>query len=232
MRNIIKIFLIISIITASCNKTETTTTSDNYNYFPTDSGRWVKYSVTEINIDEDMNMRDTIKYQLLYTWGGVYSSGQNNKAHILNRFIKTNKQTKWQPINRWYAEITENKIIQTEDNIKYIKILYPLQIGKIWNGNAFNNTDSTNVFEYTITDIDKLENINNTPYNEVLTISQRYFKSEVEKYLYEEKYAKNIGLVEKQQISIYSKHINPNIPIEQRITKGSIFIMRIDSFGK
>ena len=66
----------------------------------------------------------------------------------------------------------------------------------------------------------------------MLTITQKEKISIIDKIYYIEKYAYGIGLVEKQQIDIYSDDVDPSIPIENRVTKGTMYYQKVIGYGK
>lgn len=231
-KNIIFIFSFL-VAFQSCKKTTVFPKEKiyDYSYFPTKTDVWKTYQVTEINIDKPSNVFDTLQYFILHRYEGYYVDATNDSMLIIRRFLKKNGHEKWQKLNSWYAGIKENKAIQVEENIKYVKQNYPLELGKHWNGNIYNHSDTLNKFLYKIVALDTSLRINNKGFDSVLIINQRNFSSAVEKYFYEEKYAKHIGLIEKQEVDIYSEQIEAT-PIETRVSKGRILRMKIVDFGK
>ncbi len=69
-------------------------------------------------------------------------------------------------------------------------------------------------------------------FDSVLTISQKSELTAITKVSFVERYAKNIGLVQKQQIDIYSDTYNPDADIEDRITQGTLIYYDLIGFGK
>lgn len=230
-KNIILIFSFLAVFQA-CKKTATFQQEKiyDYSYFPTKTGVWRTYQVTEINIDKPSNVFDTLQYFILHRYEGYYVDATNDSMLIMRRFFKKNDNEKWQKLNSWYAGIKENKAIQVEENIKYVKQIYPLELGKHWNGNIYNHSDTLNKFLYKIIALDTSLRVNNKRFDSVLIVNQRNFSSAVEKYFYEERYAKHIGLIEKQEVNIYSEQIGTT-PIEKRVSKGRFFTMTIIDFG-
>lgn len=231
-KNIVFLFLFV-ILANACKETNTLPKQNNfdYGYFPTKSGRWVEYKVKELNIDKDINVFDTTNYFIRYQYGGIYVDATKDTMQLVKRFYRKKSTDEWKKLNTWYAGIKENKAIQVEENIKYVKLYFPLVLDKTWNGNIYNHTDTLKEFLYKIVNLDVAETINNLTFDSVVTVKQRDFVSEVEKYFYQEKYAKHVGLIKKQAVSIYSKDINSNVPIEERITKGTARYISIVAYG-
>ena len=108
----------------------------------------------------------------------------------------------------------------------------PLFEGKTWNGNAYNRTDTLEEYQYCVEDIDVYMQIGEFSFDSVLSISQKNELTAITKVSFVERYAKNVGLVQKQQIDIYSDTYNPNIDIEDRITQGTLIYYDLIGFGK
>lgn len=47
----------------------------------------------------------------------------------------------WQSLNTWTVQIDQNRAIRTEENLKFIKLIFPFSKGMRWDGNAFIDTD-------------------------------------------------------------------------------------------
>jgi hypothetical protein len=100
----------------------------------------------------------------------------------------------------WYANKTSSTAEKVEENIRYIKLVFPSKEGKEWNGNSFNTLGSK---YYEIVSIDEYEVLNSLAFDSVVTVEQ-YDQDDFIQYRYEmEKYARNIGLIYKIQDSLY-----------------------------
>lgn len=227
-------FLLLFTIVA-CDKIDT---SENpyvydYSYFPIDSGNWREYEVLEINVDEPLGIFDTIQYFLLEQVAGIYIDAANDTLNELKRFYKDSLHHNWQTFNTWYVGIVGNEALQIEENIKYIKQKYPLKLGLNWNGNAYNHTDTLGQFSYKVVQIDIPEAINTINFDSVLKVSQWEHLDNLYKYSYFEKYAKGIGLIEKEAITIKSQEPpDISVPIEHRVKTGSIYKLKITNYGQ
>jgi len=231
--NILIFFITLSIL-FSCEKQEVTQLPVNYDYgyFPLDSGIWREFNVTFINIDKQTNVYDTINYQLREVFAGWYLNAAGDSTMRIERFVRDSINHPWRETTVWYAYIKNRDAIQNEGNIKYLKIKFPSILNSEWNGDIYNRFDTLNTYNYTISSVDIAEQINNITFDSVLTVTQKYKESIIDKIYFYEKYAYGIGLIEKQQIDIYSSDVDPSIPIEERVTKGTIYSQKIIKYGK
>lgn len=228
------LFIIILVLFVSCDDVDTTQNPlvYDYGYFPVDSGNWHEYSVLSINIDKAIDVYDTSNYYLREQVGGIFVDAANDTMLLLNRYYKDSLHKDWQLLSAWYLGVVRNEAVEVEENIKYIKQKFPLELNKTWNGNAYNRTDTLGEFMYTVSAIDEPDVVNALSFEKVLTITQREFTSAVEKYLFYEKYAYGIGLIKKEMVDIYSEDVDLSIPIEDRVTKGTMYYQEIIDYGK
>jgi len=150
----------------------------------------------------------------------------------IERLYRDSSHHSWKPLSVWQAGIKGNDALQIEENIKFLKIKFPVQFDNDWNGNIYNRMDTIEEYRYSITSLDLPETINNLNFDSVLTVTQKDKITLIDKIYFFEKYSKGIGLIEKQQIDIRSEDIDATIPIENRITKGTLFYQKITNYGK
>lgn len=204
----------------------------DYGYFPLDSSMWKQYDVTQIVIDEPSLVWDTIHYQLREVYAGWISDATNDSVMRIERFFRDSSHHSWSVLGVWQAGIKENNATQTEENIKFLKIKFPTKLNSYWNGDIYNRLDTLQQYNYTISMVDVVGSVNSLTFDSVLTIAQKEKINLIEKVHFFEKYAYGVGLVEKQQIDIYSEEIDSSIPIEDRVLRGTMYYQKITSYGK
>ena len=59
----------------------------------------------------------------------------------LNRFFKRNEADPWQRINTWTIQKNKSNAIRTEENIKFVKLVFPVKEGLRFDGNVYVNED-------------------------------------------------------------------------------------------
>lgn len=225
IRTFILILLILTVF--SCKK-ETIIpnqqTTFDFSYFPLTEGHTVVMKVTDINIDAPSEVYDTSIYFYKYKIDSAYTDLEGDTAFYLIREKYLDLTGFVDETDVWSAKLKNNEAIVTEENISFIKIKFPVQKNQYWNGNKYNNLDFK---DFTITNISSDTVINTLSFDKVITIIQEADSSLIHKKIIEEKYAKNIGLIYKCHKDINSQSIIPNIPIESRITRGTIHIEEI-----
>jgi len=233
---------IISLALISCSRDEGPTPDFGYNYFPEQQGAFIVYDVDSIYYDEFNNSVDTFKFQLKEKVESFFYDNENRKTMRIERYIKNFNPSipyssmPWTLKNIWMANKTTKTAEKVEENIRYIKLVFPVKDAQVWNGNAQNTLDQWN---YMYAFIDRKRTIGNTTFDSVLQVTQFDDKQQnlVQHQYYIELYARNIGLIYKRVIDVKSQPgspIPPNFfqtPIMQRITSGLQYTMTYNSSG-
>ena len=201
-------------------------------YFPLDSGAWRDFSVVEIKIDKPIALFDTQQYIVRERLGGIFIDNIGDTLRQIERFRRTNEGENWQRMNTWLAYINGTEVIQIEENTRIVKMQLPLAVGKQWNGNAYNRTDTLQKYQFRVDSIDCPAAVGRFLFDSVLTVSQKNELTAISKVLVAERYAAGIGMVEKIQIAIYSDTYAPEIDIENRVTQGTMIYHTLIDFGK
>lgn len=237
--NITKWFFIISaiaILNSACNKQDDNQTQTkpeyNTNYFPLELGTWREYEVIHIVIDEPSEVWDTSHYQLREVGAEWILDATDDTVMRIERFARDSNHHPWTPLSVWQASIKESNAFQTEENNKYLKIKFPAKLNAQWNGNIYNRLDTIIEYQYTITYIDAAATVNDITFDSTLTVTQKDKATIIDKVEFFETYAYGVGLINRQQIDIYSEDVDASIPIEQRVTKGTMYYQKIIRYGK
>jgi hypothetical protein len=218
-----KIFIIVSIafLFAACAEdNQLYFAKFDRSYYPMVSGDYNVYDVTEINIDAPSEVYDTLQYQLKEMIGGAYNDDLGNKAYLLLRYKRTDSTENWKISDVWSVQFVDFKLFVTEENIKYVKLHFPLSLNLTWNGNAFNTLDD---LTYEVTELDQAKFIQSQILDSCVLITQEADSSLIHKNFAVEIYAKDMGLVYKEITHINSQEIEPGIPLNERITTGTIY---------
>lgn len=226
LKNIL--FILIVAVIASCKKDVSTSESVDlaYNYFPDDVGRYIIYEVDSIAQDDPSNKRDTTRYLLKEVIAESFMDNSGRPTLRIERFVKIYSSSipydsmNWIGPKVWYANKTASTAEKVEENIRYIKLIFPPKEGKEWNGNTFNTLGNK---QYEIVSVDESETINTIFFDSVVTVKQFEQINFIEYINETEKYARNIGLIYKVRDSLYDGGTADTV--------GYKFSQRIVSYG-
>lgn len=208
MKSTFKSFLILvmaSLLICSCKKESTVVTPDlGYSYFPNNVGHYIIYDVDSIYKDGFSGLLTDGKYQIKEVVESVFTDNQGRPTMRIERYRKdTVNYPDWTIYNVWTANLNTTNAERFENNIRYIKLVFPVKVGTTWNGNAM-NTDVEEDYEYTTAH--EPITINNFTFDSVTTVLQadELFNVAQPKFK-EEKYAAGVGLVYRKKYVIETK---------------------------
>lgn len=188
-------------------------------YFPLETGKSLIYKVTEITIDKPSDYYDTIVYYLRERTDIPFIDNESDTAYRIERF-KSQTTSNWTISDAWEAKLTTYTAEKVEENQRFIKIKFPLAIGKYWNGNLKNELDDK---DCTITSLSSKYKNENIQLDSCLSITRDSSVTQISKQYDVETYARNIGLVYKEITDINSQEVIYGVPIENRIYRGTIY---------
>lgn len=164
-----------------------------FNYFPLEIGEFRIYQVQKIEYSLFVPT-DTANYQLKEQVVDTFST-QNEINYILHRFSRDSSTDNWQLDSVWTARRTQNHAIVVENNIPFVKMVFPISLNKVWDGNLFNASPPD---EYQITDIGRsLETPAGTFVNNLTIFENNDPDTLIFQDIRQSIYALNVGLVYK-----------------------------------
>ena len=193
-----------------------------YNYFPLDEGKWIIYTVDSIVYNEFTQSTDTFKFELKEKTGSVFTDNAGNESRQIERYKRNSANEKWKLTDIWVSTLTEARAEKVEENVKFVKLVFPVKKSKTWDGNAFNNMEKWD-YEYVTTH--HSQSINNIPFDSTLTVQQTASYNLIETKNYKEIYAANIGLIYKEIIDIKTE-------VNGAIKSGFKFYQSIKLYGE
>jgi len=228
VRKIILVILSIVIISFwSCQKDKVNISEYNFKniYFPIHIGSWISYQIESINIDTQIDVNDTVSYQIKELIESELQNFTNFNTYRVERYYRKDSTEEWEILNVWELREYDKRIHKIEENVEYIRLLTPVKLHQNWDGNLYNYQEQENC------ELRKIEFTNiGQKMSETAFVTHYDFSSLIDKHFSEEQYAKNIGLVNKTIIDV-DLNIDPNTPWENKITKGEIYYQTyLDSY--
>lgn len=196
--NIIFCLAIISLFSFiySCKKREIEAPVDvGYSYFPTKIGNFIIYQVDSIVYNDFTGTVDTFNYQLKELIESDFIDNQGRKTQRIERYNRANDTSLWILKDIWYANLTNTTAEKVEENVRYIKLVFPIKLKQEWNGNAYNYLDPE-IYKYS--DLYRPYDTTNVHFDSTITVVQREELNLILDDYAIEIYAKNIGLVFKK----------------------------------
>jgi hypothetical protein len=225
------IFIAFAIFIFSCKKDKEVIVIDlGYNYFPDKKGTYVIYQVDSLFYNDFTSTIDTFQFQIKEKITENFNDLSNRATQKIERFYRQNSTQDWLIKDVWFANRTSNTAEKVEENIRFVKIVFPLKKDLSWDGNRFNNLGEQN---YTLTQINEAFKLGSLSFDSTIYISHAADSNLIEKKLAYEIYAKNVGLVFKKELNITDKDsvINYTLPLELRANSGFELTYTAISYG-
>lgn len=249
MKHIYSILLISAIFVLglfSCKKS-VSTLDMGYDYFPDAVGHYVIYDVDSTYYDDFFSpvKATNYKFQLKEKIESIFYDNQNRPTMRLERYVKyydsivPYSAMSWTLRDVWMANKTTTTAERVEENVRFVRLIFPVRDNRSWNANA-QNTDEEREFSYEFVDVS--QGVGSTGFSSVLQtlyddggniLTSREYRTE--------KYARGVGMVYRNEIVVESQPASGATsiqlqtfyatPIMQRITSGYQYTMTVNSYG-
>ncbi len=201
----------------SCKKDEAVVLNDvGYDYFPANLGHYVTYACDSIVFPDIGTNSQTYKFKIKEIIDSSFTDNSGRPAIRIARYKKwvqydtlAVSDTTWHLQDIWWANITNTTAEVVEENVRFVKLAFPVELYKVWDGNAQNSLGKT---DYEYTSIDEPLTLNGISYEKTLNVNQNndinnplFYKKD------DEKYAKGVGMIFKEQKDYTWEQDNGNI---------------------
>jgi len=224
------------VLTLSCTKKKVPQDSSvlGLEYYPTTSGKFVVYDVDSVVYTELPKDTLSYKYRIKEKIADTYTDNEGKPAIRLERSVKRYNPLKpydsipWTIKEVWMVNASDKNIQVMESNVRFTKLIFPVQEKVSWNGNAANTIGE---WDYVYDYVDNNETINTTALSHVLRVKQKDYRTLISVEYYTEKYAKGVGLVYREIKDLLSNTIIAGKPVEERIESGIIYKQTLVTYG-
>lgn len=247
MKIFCRYILIISLFVFACKK-ETETIELNYDYqlLPLEIGRYIEYKGD--SIEYNYFFSQVKRSRSFYLKESIKDTSRDN----LNRLrYEISVQMRFDTSQPWgiekihYIVPTKKSVERVEDNLRYIKLIFPNKINDEWNPNIY----ITQKIPY-ISQLDSSLNIINTKsilvakdiqytnsfrsFDSTSTIVNLMDSTAINYFKLTERYAKNIGLVYFERWNVIAKDPGANLtlPWIDRARQGFYLKLEAIKYGK
>jgi hypothetical protein len=229
-----KITFLLSLVSllgfAGCTDTELEPNKDELGigYFPLDIGVFVDYEVKQTSyfpndptIDEQFQMREVLTE--------TYTNIEGKTAYKIQRYKRPDGNVPWRLDSVYAAHIDGFNAFRLMNNRYFIKLAFPLAVGKKWNGNAFNEFKKD---DNTIVDLGVPRKINNFTFDKTLKVEL----SNDSNLVYQDKrfeiYAEKVGLIQLETKIVNYCTANTTCITQRKVISGTIRTQTLLNYGK
>ena len=194
---------LVMLVVVTCKKSSIEPAPIDKSYYPLQTGKYIIYDVDSITMSNFFDTTDTAHYQVMEEVDVPYTEASGDTAYRIIRSRREDPGQAWTITDIWSANLTEHTAEKVEENLRFIKLDFPVLLNKSWNGNSYIETDSPVAYlsdwEYRYTEVDVPLAIGVLSFDSVVTVTQYDDENAIQKMLYVERYAKHVGMVYKEE---------------------------------
>lgn len=194
----------------SCRPSETDeiTIDFGYDYYPLAIGKSWIYQVDSVIYRPGLQaiVKDSSTSFLREIVTDTTTDLGGELLYIIERYRRSSEKDVWEISKVFTRSKTERRALQTEDNLRFVKLAFPLTQGASWDGNAF--LDAQRLFsvggefiqlfknwQYIATQTGAQDTIGGVIYSDVSSVRQADLDVATDYRFAREKYARDVGLV-------------------------------------
>ncbi len=206
------LFMLVVVSVFACKDKETiapTDTDFGYDYFPLEIGKYWIYQIDSTIYDFGENDTQLITNSTTQVRERITDTLTDNLNRTVFRIERSERSTAddlWSITDIWVAVTEDEKAEKTEENLRFIKMVFPIAENQFWEGNRFIDEttiitvagESLEIFKSwssNVVSLDQAEQVGSFSFDRVLTISHADNENLIERRFAEEKYAHGVGLV-------------------------------------
>ncbi|MBS1618340.1 MAG: hypothetical protein JST76_07470 [Bacteroidetes bacterium] len=180
-----------------------------YDYAPQHVGHYLIYDVDSItySYSDPVQTVDTVHYQIQELISDSFYDNLGNVAYRIEVSKRYDTISSLSVVDRaWYSFRTRNTYEKVEDDLHFIKLVFPPVNGITWNGNSYLPASDTtsDIYQtyagwtYTYSEVNSPKAINGLGFDSALVVTEVNEENLINKKLSRETYALHVGLMYKE----------------------------------
>ncbi|MBI3511951.1 MAG: hypothetical protein HY064_14930 [Bacteroidetes bacterium] len=225
-------FAMICFVFSDCKKDHQVPDA-GYNYFPDAIGHWCIYEVDSTEYRDFFHDTVNTRYQVKEVIQSYFTDNQGRKAMRVERYKRPYidtipyNQLPWTISRVWSFVRTQSEGEKDEENQRFIRVTFVPRVEKSWNGNAYNTMGD---WEYKYKEVDMPYSINSMSFDSTALVEQKCDTNRLTYQWYRERYARNVGLIEKNVYDVSDDSLKPT-SVLSRIDAGVIYSIKLVDWG-
>ena len=132
-------FLLLTVAITGCETTylEHDPEKLGLDYYPIKKGDFKIYKVVDIKYQNNVATKDS--FEMREVVDTTFVDQTNTLNYKIVRSIKRYNQPEWVEDSVMTVTKSDNYVVLTKDNTKYVKMVFPVEEGKVWLGDALNS---------------------------------------------------------------------------------------------
>lgn len=233
-------FFVAGLLIWSCSDNADVVLKKDADFFPVSVGSFFIYDVEETKYTAITSQEDFI-YKLKVTVTDSFVNNSGGITYVLLRSRQDQGKTGFDYLDTWSLRVEASQVVTIEDNVSFVRLAFPLAVGKQWNGNALNTIGGEDTCGdnptiscdlYQVGSVGTPFDLNGEMLTETIEIVQNnnldvIVKQDVRKEIY----ARNIGMVYKESTVLEFCTVGDCIG-QQQIENGFRLKQTLVEYGK
>lgn len=204
-----------------------------YAYFPLETGKFIEYTIDSIVYDfgpGGATIRDSVRILAREIVTDTLRDNAGQLLYRIERLERKNAAEPWQFAQNIFAARTSTQGIRTENNLRFLKLVFPFDRRSAWNGNlwidpyreieiAGERMQPFVNWRYEVDSLDIPAQIGAFAFDSVLAVTEVDETNAIERRLSRVHYAKHIGVVFREQWILDSQYCNQIPPPADCLSK-------------
>lgn len=239
-------FWILVLVAAACfyacddDVVDKTEVDFGYDYFPLEIGKYIEYEVDSIIYDPQQGgtVVDSSYRLVREEITDSFIDALGNEVFTIERSERIDSSQNWELTDVYGAYNTETQSIRKEENLEFIKMIFPIRDRRDWDAIPFDERLEVEIagetiemfknWESEVEDVDLPETINGLSFEEVATVTVADDQNQIEYRYGLEKYARGVGLIYRELRILDSQDTEADtVAFIDRVEEGFILEQRI-----
>jgi hypothetical protein len=220
-----RIILFIIILSACRRDIDISKRGQGKEFYNNKTGSWISYKVDSIvfsDFNQQVQNADTFHFELKEMIAGKFTDNAGRETSRIEVYKRKDAAESWQLARVSTSNLTDLSLEKTEDNMRFVKLVFPASASRTWNGNYLN---SAAPWDYSYLDLNKPADINGHHFDETITVSELDSSNNtfIRKGFAREIYAKNIGMIYRQ---------TDTVEVQNNIKRGLYYRQSVTDWSK
>ncbi len=200
IRNLVGLALALALtgaLVTGCNKDDNEEPIDlGYDFFPNNIGTFIEYEVDSLNHDL---VNDTTHFFLREVLVEEFVDNEGQLAVRVERYKRTSSNDDWTISDVWVQKRTTTTAERVEENLRFVRLAFPINQQQSWNGNAYNTLGA---WEHSYQNVYETQMYNGLVFHNTITVMQVDNVNLIDQEQATEVYARDIGLIYKKFVDL------------------------------
>ncbi len=199
---------------------------EQHAYFPLKIGKFVVYQVDSVVYDFATGggvVRDSSRTFVRELVADTLRDLTGQLLYTVERYERSSSDQAWELRSISTAARSADQAIRTENNLRFLKLVFPMDRRSEWNGNIWIDVNQeieiagermrpfTN-WQYEVDTIDRPALVGQFAFDSTLIVTEADDNNVIERRYSRTRYAKHVGLVWREQWILDSQYCNTNPP--------------------